>query len=266
MSAPVVLPPVEREKLYPGHLAGLEVGPVKSRMRSLNILVYGEPGVGKTVLAGSADAVPEMRPILHIDVEGGTLSLVNTYPDVQVIRVETWDQMQAVYNELHSGRTPYKTVILDSITEIQKFSMNQIMLGVVANDANRDPDIPSMREWGKNIEQTRRLVRAFRDLPMHSIITALAKTDKDPKTGIVSVKPYLSGKLADEVAGFLDLVFYYYMKPVKEEDKVIHKRLLLTAATGNVVAKDRSGQFPMLLEEPTMREIYDYAIKQTKDS
>jgi hypothetical protein len=119
-----------------------------------------------------------------------------------------------------------------------------------------------MREWGKNIEQTRRLVRAFRDLPMNSIITALSKSDKDPKTGVTSMKPYLSGKLADEVAGFLDLVFYYYVKNVKEDDAVVQKRLLLTSATGNVTAKDRSGQFPMLLEQPTMREIYDYAVSR----
>jgi hypothetical protein len=226
----------------------------------MNLLVYGESGVGKTILSGSADAVPEMRPVLHIDIEGGTLSLANTHPDVNVVRVENWDQMQAVYDELHSGRTEYRTVVLDSLTEIQKFSMYNIMQRVVAADPGRDPDIPSMREWGKNIEQIRKLVRAFRDLPMNSIFTALAKSDKDTRTGTISKKPYLSGKLSDEVAAFLDVVVYYYVKNVKEDDKTVQKRLLLTAATDNTVAKDRSGKLPMILEAPTMQTIYEYTI------
>ena len=260
-SAPVVLPPNEKEKLRPGSLAGLRVAPVKDRLATINLLVYGESGVGETILAGSADAVPEMRPVLVIDVEGGTLSLSANYPDVQVVRVQNWDQMQGVYNELHGGKTEYRTVILDSITEIQKFSMYNIMQGVVTADASRDPDIPSMREWGKNIEQIRKLVRAFRDLPMNSIFTALAKSDKDTRTGTISKKPYLSGKLADEVAAFLDIVVYYYVKNVKEDDKTVQKRLLLTASTDNTVAKDRSGKLPLVLESPTMHDIFEYTIR-----
>jgi hypothetical protein len=139
-------------------------------------------------------------------------------------------------------------------------SMAQIMRDLVIQDADRDPDIPSMREWGKNIEQIRRLVRGFRDLPINTIFTALAKTDKDTKTGTVTKKPYLSGKLADEVAAFLDVVVYYYVKNVKEGDEVVQKRLLLTGATDALVAKDRSGNLPMIIQGPTMQRLHDHII------
>lgn len=222
------------------------------------MLVYGNPGVGKTVLAGSADVVPEMRPVLFLDVEGGTLSLRDRYPEVEVVRVQSWNDIQKVYDALFNRQTEYKTVVVDSLTEIQKFSMYTIMDFVVRKDPDRDPDVPSMREWGKNIEQIRKLVRAFRDLPINTIFTALEKSEKDTRTGVVSIKPYLSGKLADEVAGFMDIVSYQYTKVQDGEVK----RLLLTSATEKQVAKDRTGRLPIVLEEPNMDKIYDVILRQ----
>lgn len=241
-------------------LAGLPIRPVQERSPYLNILLYGDSGTGKTVLAGSADLVPAMRPVLFIDIEGGTESLRSFYPDVETVRVATWRQMQAVFNELHAGNTGYQTVVLDSLTEIQKFNMYQIMSDLIkkkGEDSNVDMDVPSMREWGKNLEQIRRFVRAFRDLPINTIFTALAKSDKDTKTGIITIKPSLSGKMADEVAAFLDIVAYYYVKEVTEGDEQVSKRLLLTRKTGQHVAKDRSNKLPTVVESPTMKTLYE---------
>jgi phage nucleotide-binding protein len=242
-------------------LGGLEIQAVSERLAYINMLVYGDPGAGKTVLAGSADLVPDMRPVIFIDVEGGTFSIRERFPDVKVVRVSAWDDMQSVYNALYAGKHEFRTVVLDSLTEIQKFSMYTIMEFTVAKDPDRDPDVPSMREWGKNIEQIRKLVRAFRDLPMHTIFTALAKSDKDGKTGAVKTKPSLSGKLADEVAGFVDIVGYQYTKVMDDE----LRRFLLTTAHERFVAKDRSDHLPPTLEMPTMEKIYELAFNETSE-
>lgn len=246
--------------LTPNSLAGLTISSVKESPDTLNMLVYGESGAGKTVLGGSADDVPEMRSVLVIDVEGGTFSLRKYHPDVHVVRVKTWNELQELYNVLYSGDHSYRTVILDSITEIQKFSMVQIMIDLVKAEPARDPDIPSIREWGKNIEQMRRIIRAFRDLPINTIFTALMREDKDNKTGTVTRKPMLSGKLASEVAAFLDIVTFLYVKNLEKDGKVERTRLLLTGATDTTIAKDRSGSLPLTLVEPTMKEIYAYAV------
>lgn len=246
---------VVAETLTVESLGGLQVTSVVEKLTYINMIIYGDPGAGKTVLAGSADAVPEMRPVIFIDVEGGTFSLRERYPDVNVVRVQNWKDMQSVYDALLQTDHGYKTVVLDSLTEIQKFSMYNIMKRVVAENSDRDPDIPSMREWGKNIEQLRLLVRAFRDLPMHTIFTALAKTDKDSKTGASRTKPYMSGKLADEVAAFVDIVGYQYIKVVDSN----LKRFLLTSSHETFVAKDRSDNLPQTIEEPTMGKIFEYA-------
>lgn len=236
-------------------LGGLQVQTVADKMAFINLLVYGDPGVGKTVLAASADKVPEMRPVIFIDIEGGTFSIRERYPEVKVVRVESWDDMQSIYDALLMEDHGYRTVVLDSLTEIQKFSMYNIMEFTVKKDPDRDPDVPSMREWGKNIEQIRKLVRAFRDLPMHTIFTALEKSDKDNKTGKVKTKPSLSGKLANEVAGFLDIVAYQYTKV--HEDEL--RRYLLTGSHEQYVAKDRSDNLPLTIESPTMDKVFGFA-------
>lgn len=244
------------ETLTERNLGGLQVSPVQDALTYINSLWYGAPGAGKTVLAGSADAVPDMRPVLLIDVEGGTLSLRNTYPHVDVVRVQTWDDMQRVYDALYNGQHDYRTVVLDSLTEIQKFSMYNIMHDLIRREPDRDPDVPGMREWGKNIEQIRRLVRAFRDLPMHTIFTALVAIDKDAKTGVMQSRPSLSGKLSAEVAGFVDIVGFLYTKVHDGE----LKRLLLMSGTDRQIAKDRSGVMPEILEDPSMEKIYELAM------
>lgn len=228
---------------------------VQETERFWNLLVYGESGIGKTTLAGSADAVPSMRKVLFIDIEGGTNSLVHSYPQVETVRVTSWKEMQDVYNALFNGEGDYRTVVLDSLTEIQKFNMYHVMAKAAQERNNVDPDVPSQRDWGVSGEQIRRMVRGFRDLPMNTIFTALAKEDRDQKTGLTTIKPSLPGKLASEIAAFLDVVVYYYMRQVEVDGEAETKRLLLTQKTPTTVAKDRSGRLPQVIEAPTMKTL-----------
>jgi hypothetical protein len=238
-------------------LGGLKIRTVAEAREYINMLVYGDSGVGKTMLAGSCDDVPELRPVLMLDFEGGTESLVRTYPNVNQVRVSNWKEMQQVYDELHRGQTEFRTVILDSLTEIQKFNMYGIMQELISNRPDLDPDVPGMREWGKNLEQMRKFVRAFRDLPMNAVFTALAKDQKDDLTGKVTTLPSLSGRLSGEVAAFLDIVAYMYVRTVGKGEEAEDKRLLLTRKTEKIIAKDRTQSLPIVVEDPTMQSLFD---------
>jgi len=243
-------------------IAGLPVVRSSEQEVHTNILLYGDSGVGKTVLACSAAVVPEMSPVLLIDMEGGALSVRERYPDVDIVRVKTMQQMQDVYDALRSGHTGYRTFILDSLTEVQKFSMNQIMIKVKEEDPERDIEVPSMREYLKNLEQVRMLVRAFRDLPVHAIFTALEDWDKDEQSKKHNFMPLLTGKSQKEVPGFFDIVARMWVidDPDREGEQL---RLLQTVSTTKVRAKDRTGKLPAILgevEPPTMELIYKLAL------
>lgn len=241
-------------------LAGFQIKPVEGLNDNFNMLIYGDSGVGKTTLAGSASVVPELSPVLFIDVEGGTMSLAHSYPDVEAIRITSLAELQKLYNELHKGEHGYRTIVIDSLTEIQKMSMNAIMRKARSDNPDIDPDMPQVQHWGKNLSQTRTTVRAWRDLPVNVIFTALVDSEKDNR-GKTVMRPSLTGKAKGEIPGFVDIVLYYYIRVDKERTK----RLLLAAQTDTVIVKDRSGKLPQLLEEPTMADIYS-AIHSTQNT
>lgn len=247
-------------------IAGLPVLTVAERVEYLKLLVYGDSGVGKTTLAGSAYDVPEMRPVLFVDMEGGTKSIRNRYPEIEVIRVReeytekgrlvktAWSRLVEVYEALKIEQR-YRTVVIDSLSEAYEVAMKDIMTGVVQEYPDRDPDVPGQREYGRARSQLRRMTRRFRDLPINVIFTAL-KGEKTTDDGrVVAIGPALSGKLMNEIPAFMDEVYHLYVKDDKEDVK----RFILTRKTGKNIAKTRS-DLPMTVENPSMPAIADIVI------
>lgn len=241
------------ERLTPRSLAGIPVVAAGAQKARFNGLVYGEFGSGKTRFAGSSVMVPSMRDVLVIDIEAGTLTLRNTYPDCKTIHVTTWEKMQEVYDELHAGNHNYGTVIIDSLTEAQWLNMDKVMRELISEHPDRDHDIAGLQEWQKNQTQIKKYIRAFRDLPLTTITTALMKEDKNKQNGKVTKRPDLPGKLAAQVPALYDEVFFLYVLDIEG----VPMRHLLTGSTENIVAKDRSGRLPLVMQNPTMTDVYE---------
>jgi hypothetical protein len=244
--------------LTPETIGGLQVYPIEHRPATYNILIYGEPGVGKTVFAGSASAVEDFDPVLVLDAEGGVLSLDATYPNCKVLRTTGWAQIAKVYSELYDKKgAGFKTIVVDSLSEIGKVCMNSVMADLLREHPDRDPDVPSVREWGIVLERMRRFIRGFRDLPnVNTIMTSHIYTDKDQNTGVQKNYPALNGQLRREAAGFFDFVFYMYVLQKQNNTQ----RLLMTAPNGKYIAKDRSGRLPVLVEDPSMPAVMEFIL------
>lgn len=240
-------------------IADLPIRTVKDTTAKINFMVYGESGSGKTRLVGSSVLVPELLPMLLIDVEGGTLTLSSTYPEVESVRVTNWTDLKRVQDRLKNSDHGYKTVGVDSLTEIQKLGMEHTMR---QRHGDSDLAVPEIKEWNINVEQVRAFVRFLRDLEgVNCLFTALVRVDTDKRTGLSRRKPSLNGKVADEVSGFLDIVTYLGVEDVEGKST----RILQTGNTAGTIAKDRSNRLDLLMANPTMADIY-YRIFAKEDN
>ncbi len=231
----------------------------------LNDLTYGDPGAGKTFLLGTCAYSDEFSPMILLDIEGGTMTLRHLPPGkVDVVQVRSMDQVVAVCNRLQlQNKGYYKSVGLDSLTELQKLDMNTVMGEFYERDPDKhDKDVPNQRAWGKSGERVRRIIRAYRDLPMHFFATAHVAEREDEKTGRVTMYPSLPGKLRAEVPGFFDVVGHLRAVQGGEGEGV--GRVLQVAKTDRIVAKDRTGALGDIIHNPTIPEMWELINAQTE--
>jgi len=229
----------------------------------INLLVYGDPGVGKTHLCGTAMDHKDTAPVLYLDVDGGVTTLRDRqYLDVLPVRsidgVDGTDGINQIYEKLHASIRKdkdgvprlehYKTVVIDRLDELADVDMRYIMRAAYARNPDKvDVDVPSPREYGINRSHIRKLVRAFRDLPCHVIFVA-GMASRQEEGQPTKYFPGFSGKLQTEVPGFCDIVGYYYND--NSTGEVI--RRLQFQGTRRVQAKDRTDSLGEWIDGPSV--------------
>lgn len=224
-------------------------------VRWLKFLVYGDTGAGKTVLLGSASAVPEMCPVLYCDLEAGTLSIRGT--DVDVVSVDTMAELSNAFNYVRTHIGEYKTIAVDTISEVYSVQMRQRLRNAALKDPRHDQYVPEMQDWLHSTMRMRSILRVIRAMPCHVLVAATPTIVEDQMVGeILKLYPDLPGKLAPEVGKYFDIVGYLYTKLVGPRKLV---RELQCQPYNRIAAKDRSGQLGAVLVEPTMAEIFRLA-------
>lgn len=234
----------------------LAVTPPSEIVEWLNVLIYGEPGSGKTFLSGTAEDSPLTSPVLFLDVEGGT-STIRKRKGIDVKKIRTFVDLDQAYDMIvHSIKDNslyYKTIVLDSLSELTDVDMRHIMAEAYNRNPDKvDKDVPSQREWGKARAHMRTTVRAFRDLPCNVIMTAHSATMQDEGQP-TKYFPGFAGKLRTELPGFFDIVGYLY----PENDQGVIIRKLQVQGTRRVVAKDRTGALGDVLENITIPQMWE---------
>lgn len=248
----------------------LKIEKLEERDQHAKVLVYGEPGVGKTVFASSAP-----RPILWLESEGGTVS-IGDKSGIDIAKVQGLETYREALTYLQANPDTYKTVVLDSFTETQAAVLKEIMKAVHAADIQRDEFSPQYSEWGRLVGVMREIARGFRDLEMHVVITALTREDKDDMTGTSKIRPRLSPALAEELPGFMDVCGYMYTATKKkgevdtegvsfstddeDDDEPVIVRNMLLIPTGKYIAKVRAPEGtepPQVLHQPKFSDVLD---------
>lgn len=200
----------------------------------LRLLVYGASGCGKTTFAATFP-----RP-LFVDCEGGLLSVRDR--GVDFVSCRSSAEVAEAIETVRSAQDRYDTVVVDSLTEVARLVVTEIGR---ANTGHR----LTLPEWARCIGQVRHLVRSFCALPQHLVLTAQPRNIRGSDGEVLAVKPWLPGRLADEVMAMADLVLYLHGQ--EHEDTAgerSYNRGLLTVPHRRFFAKDRSGRLPMWVD------------------
>lgn len=175
--------------------------------------------------------------------------------DVSVI--DTDHKGEDVYEEgivTKARLRKYRTIIVDSLTEIDTFSMYQL-LGIQTDmKLDKDMDVAQFAEFRKNNQMMQLLVRAYRDLPMNVLLVASTQYTQDELKRRFWT-PQLTGKLAGQVQGFVDIVGFMQTGKPDESSKLIPRRLYIQPI-GQFDAKNRIASFKdSYIDAPTMKKI-----------
>lgn len=159
----------------------------------VNLMVYADSGVGKTVFAGSDDDVLFIAP-----EDNGTLSAKRFGSSAMKWKIHNWTDIVAAYEWLYEQETvPFNWVVLDSLTEMQQMCMRHILDEAYELNPGRDPDVPQLQDWQPYFERFRRLVKAFNSLPVNCLYTALQMdetVESEDGDSFTVTLPMLQGK------------------------------------------------------------------------
>lgn len=209
--------------------------PVTRRM-----MIYGDPGAGKTFFAGSAQDVPELADVLVANIDKGVATLLSR-GDIQTTDIGGAGNLEELIWMMvrkDPAVASIKTLVLDGGSELQKLDLAEIAEAQAKLKGDkRDRDLNELNDYMKNKNRLLRVFRMARDIPgITLIITAWAqkKYPSDNKNAQPSVvQPDMTDAVRNTLMGYMDDVFYISYKPETDQ------RFLVTGPMGAVYAKSR---------------------------
>lgn len=178
--------------------------------------------------------------------------------DTAVVSTKNWDTVQKAYQWLASGKHPFQSFIVDSISELQQ----RYIEGISGRSQLQ------LQQWGDAFREVAGLIRDIRDLTVHPthpiecvVLTAMARN----RDGVWS--PFVQGQLQDVMPYFLDLTGYLYVELEAEGDDLVEKRRLLTRRTSQFEAGQRlGGAIPPIVDNPNLSDMIDMVFPLLKHS
>lgn len=228
--------------------------------RAVSIILHGESKCGKSTLASTSPA-----PRLHLDAEGGMgtrfLRVKKTFWEPMktkppeddgswetcVVHVRDYETVKRCYDWLNSGKHPFKSVVLDSVSEIQQRAVDSIA----------GKESMQIQQWGDLLRQISSDIRGFRDLCNHptkplECVVAICMTHQD-NDGVW--RPYVQGQISKRLSYYFDICGYMRTTVTEQGDSV---RQLLVSQHPKYEAGERvGGVLGKLLVDPNITDMMD---------
>lgn len=225
----------------------MEIKTFSPKDHFLKVLIYGASKSGKTTFAGTA------KNAVFASAEGGLLSIADKHPNYA--KIETLRDLNDFYLFLRGGKHEYKTVIIDSLTEI-----NDIIKAGIEKKTGHPME---QRDWGEHTEAIMKLLRDFRGLPMNVIFIATEKYISD-EDKIKKIVPMIDGKAATKIAQFMDVVAYIHVEnDGRSWIEVTRNKKLLTGDRSRALTNDMPMDFEAWLASAQNIEVGKEEVKTT---
>lgn len=231
--------------------------------RRLSYLIHGAAGAGKTTFATTGP-----KPLLLLDVEMASrfvraeIKKISWNPltdnppvddgtwDICVVKVNEWRKAEKAYEWLKSRKHPFKTVVVDSISELQSKAVEDI----------KGRAQLQTQDWGKLLSRMSFFCKDLRDLTGDDeniieavVVTAMSRNDNDV------LKPYLQGQIQAQAPYWFDITGYLYVtqEADPETGEIIDSRNLLVGRHANFEAKSRVPGLPNVIPKPDIKVMLD---------
>jgi hypothetical protein len=147
-----------------------------------------------------------------------------------------------VVSEITTPRM-YRTVIVDSLAEVESFCMYQLLGITELTGLDEEVAAEEWSEYKKLNSMIQRMIRGLRNLPMHMLMTCPSKYMQDEKKRMLHT-PAMTGQLSRKVQGFMDVVGYLVMGVPESEEAPIPRTLYVQPVKGQrFAAKCRFSSF-----------------------
>jgi len=234
-----------------------------------NTVLYGREGSGKSTAMSRLVNLRPTGKLLVINAEGGLKKIALRKRGVDVSRIVVWPKRgtpitykgliqvcNKIAAELDDNPESWIGVGIDSATEVVQAILQHV----------QEKRVDSLRRQGKPVDENhidiadygdmskmfRDVLRKFRDLPCHVVITALERRDVDKDTGKPQYGPAVTPGLQADLLGYVDFVL---MLKAGDEDGPFRA---LTRANSRYRAKDRFDVLPRVLAEPYLDRVVGY--------
>lgn len=228
--------------------------PLKGNIKYWNIMIFADPGSGKTVFAGSDNKVLFIAP-----ENDGLMSAERMKSTAEHIEVKHWNDLKNAYewyDEHPEELEDVNVLSIDSITEMQRLA-KEYVLEVGADEKlrkGRDPEKMEIQDYGMMHEMLENLVRGFNDLQVNVLWTATSKMVEDADKNNFLV-PDLQGKKEFGIAmkmaalmtsyGHMRVEIHDVPLPLEEGEekpkfKKVKRRVIYWEDSGTIRGKDRT--------------------------
>jgi hypothetical protein len=251
-----------------------QIKPVAEIAHTASYAIYGRAGSGKTTLASTFP-----KPMLLLDIRDKGTDSISDVKGIDVLPIEALEDIEDIYYYLRENPKKYKTLVFDTVTEMQKIVMKSVVLSKSKKkvDESRIGDWGSMarRDWGDVAGIMNKWIADFRDLDMEVVFLAqerVKNVDDDeegednqltPEVG-PAVMPSIATTLnaAVNVIGNMFIRMKYSnvvkgTKKTKRAEPTYCLRIGPNPIYTTKLRKPRSAEAPPYIEDPSYKDIKD---------